>query len=525
MPIVLFFLLLSPVFANEPCNSVKVNLIETEKQCFSLVCNINNENPFLMDPDELLKVVRNEPISDSVKNIAQRLEGELLKRKKTQELVKKLIAEDKVSEMADQIIKDPKAGLEILQYVFHDKLKLLCDDQNGRTCKLMQNDSYKITDNFKKFYETIHELDFVSTEIKSGYSLDKKIFLANLLARTKDYYPEIDFIKEKNKILSLSEKDFALYLNSSWIQEYKRQNHETLKAYQKDLTAMLMETLVSAAGIDFSKERERVIDSCKLTSYLEKDIKTKATPEKFKELQQQVIDSIKKNFLSKLSSSSAKKIEAVLKSKPFHLTKVSMNPAPESLVSLDDPKNNLDILKNINRLYLSKDNFCHFKYFSPIDKFDPNKKDYIETSEFTTAYGGMDVMLHEFGHWLSRQMVESKLSVETLMKLQTVRRCITSFYSQHNIDMKNTEEDFADWFASQAGSRDLKNSICEINKMLKMADASKESSYRPEVNQDHSNELFRILQMRINGGIPIPKICQDLIDAYPDFSPKRCEYK
>jgi hypothetical protein len=302
---------------------------------------------------------------------------------------------------------------------------------------------------------------------------------------------------------------------------------------------LLKTRIASFKGLNFNSDfsRKKVKKQCQLASYLNARLSSSEIDKKYKNLRDQAIWGFKKNFLPKLSSETAQTLSQRLDEDTFMMldSKLESHPSDPNLgfheSSYKKSSAPLNVLRDINLVSSNSAYGCRMSGLAPEDKYDRGEEK-VYISRFAIANGHGDVCSHELGHWLSHQLSMNLMSEHSQGKMLLVRNCIQSFYPKDKPsefwffkgDKKRSEEDFADWVQAQAGSE--KGLWCDMKQVVEMfLQSVKQDVYTPESIDEHSNFLFREINVRLNRGERLPKVCLDMMNAYPHYRPVKCEIK
>lgn len=254
-------------------------------------------------------------------------------------------------------------------------------------------------------------------------------------------------------------------------------------------------------------------------------------------MRRETISNFQKKFLPKLSAESAQTLSEKMNEDSFAINNVDIHTHPTGAnVGFYDKgytpsKKPSDVLRDL-LLVKSNDSYgCRMQGLEPSDKY-VRADQLIHVSRFAITNGHGDACAHELGHWLSDQISKDKLSEHSAEKLLSVRSCVQGFYPKEKTpqfylvdgDKFRSEEDFADWVQAQVGTE--KGLWCDMKQSVAMFNSyANAETYTPDPHDEHSNYLFREISVKLNRGEKLPKICEDMMGAYPDFRPKKCEMK
>jgi hypothetical protein len=499
MQIILLFLLSSMVFAQEICDPAEV-----ERACFNQVCSPQNpKNIVLMDTSN----VKLEPYKLSPRTI-QNLKNRATRFKSIKQKAKKSLSVDK---MAREILEFPREGVQILNSLFEGDLKCI---QMGSHCEVVENNMVSYPSGLKDLYRLMNDAQFVFNADETNTSLsERKKLLLDSIDGLSLQKKEIEDIQTEDELLA--------YISSvEWFDDYQKKVAKKLIPFQKDLKHALEKKTKELLNVDtsFKKAKSQFTKSCQAVDFIKKTFNDQITEEKFNDVKGKALASFQK-ILPKMSEHSAKTLTQKLSSLSFEKigteARVVEFQYPVRAES-DDVSTNREILEDLLTVTNRLDGRCLLDGYALVDKFDSMApKVYIST--FAIATESEDAIIHELGHWLYSLVKNNELSFDTTEKLLKVKDCVKGFYTF--LDDK-TEEDLADWVLAKTGARS--QVACDLSFMIKKFKGNEESSYIPSWDP-HSNTLFRELNIRMNRGETLPQSCTDLINAYPDFAPKRCD--
>lgn len=531
--VILSFFLFILTASGQECDPV-----EAERQCYEQLCRASSAKIIPTDPEELLAVSESHSYE-----LPDEIRAEWQKMSSISESIikssRELLSQNKGPQIVDELLAHPIRTYRSLEVLFNGEF--ICLEQNG-ICDLISNDLSSYPPGMSDFFKRLHDKTFV---FRKGASLSlkrRKELLLESLKELSIILPEKIFQAEKKRIKKIkNEGDFIQYsLNIPWKESFEQKITKDLMPFKEDffrgLTIRMEELIFKSSGV---RGAERLKKSCQLASYLQKKVTENSSEAKFEKTKAAVINRFKAQFIPKLSTDSGRKLLEVLETHPFDLIKLQSDYHPYSVFlgrhsqGFSSPQNGFDLVSDLALLQSNQSYLCQTKSFFPADAFNFGTGR-ILVSPFALANDHDDAITHEMGHWLSLQLKEKRLSRKSHRKLLAVRKCVSGFYPpekktgffhlfRQKGDGQRTEEDFADWFVSQAGFGGS-GLYCDLKKLtLSLVGQNRQSSsYLPEEGGIHSSLLFRELHLRLNRGEAIPSVCTELMGAY-SFSPARCE--
>jgi hypothetical protein len=462
MFLILMLFMLSSVQSQETCDPA-----ELEKECYNLICTTALKNILLDDSSEFNERVSKHPYVLDSHTVGRLTDFIKMTDSIKVEVEEKLIKKNGIGKASKLILGAPYKHITFLEKFFKDDFS--CVMKNNQ-CELIVND---MGHSMKEMAEVFKRI--------SNLGLDEK----------KSLY--------KNKKESLRFEKILTAAISLKLEEYKK-----IQLSRPELTSKLT-------------------DSCKLADYIFSSLEKINGGEEFLTQINQSLDAFKSRFLPLLSEHSSHILSSQIFPKNFSLIKsgIKLPVFKDRTIAFDDTlTDELRILLDAGIVSKSSDIRCSLSGAIPKDYFSPAKNQ-IAISKLVIASGASDVITHEIGHWLEAKMKGPDMSGESVLKFNKVQACIKTFYAKNDLGDK-LSEDFADWVVAKAGGGENRI-FCDITKMHKKYSLLKKSLFASRLDE-HSSELFRELNILINRNGSLPKVCQNLIDAYPDAQPRKCDF-
>lgn len=536
MQIVLLLLIATTAFAQKGGKPpVQCDPKVAEKECYAKLCSPSTSRLIPSDREELIKAysAHKYEIHPQIQTNMDKVES--ISRNMQSSFKDALSNPDIIS---DEIVKSPVSLFAPVATLLEEDMK--CLGSNG-TCEMVSSDLGSYSDEAKAFFKEWYESTFI---FRDGILLpvkEQKKQMTVILQKMSGVLSEDEIKTEKKKISKLKYPiDLSNYLyQASWIKKYEEKISRDLVSKKKVLNEILSIKLKEVSEVNVARLSNRTLKSCQLADYLETTLNNNVTQEKFEKARAEAIQGLKNNFLAKLSEESFKKLSASLDPSKIHLFEPmgSYRPfTPNFSVHANEykaPFKGTDYLRDIGLFQNFASHVCDSKLSLPIDVFNFGTEEMF-LSKFTIANGYGNVIAHELGHWVSKQLVTNKMSSHSRRKLDKVRKCVRGYYPKEKTpspmlfkDKKDhvyVEEDFADWVASVAGPK-VPGFYCEMDKLLEnIGGITSPSSYLPRSGDTHSNQLFREISTMMNRGEKLPQSCVDLVGVYPEMQPKKCEW-
>lgn len=519
MPIVLLVLLnFLTVGAQESCNP-----LELEKQCFSQICKVPTQNLILKNAKELKALAAKAPAA-LPKDAEKYLDRLTSITKKIQSDARAAIGDDGYHEMANDILQNPEYGQGFIESFFKDSLKCLSAEPR---CELIVNDMDPFGQKLREVFPKLKEYSRIKYGLQSLKKGEQNDFLVKAMEKVAHLHPK-DFSKnEKAKILA-SKEDMPQF---PWLKQFHAFAEKDLSQYQAIVATALKQKTNELLTRKISKEA--VAESCRLNSVINSELGKGATKENFEKLTLEASKDFHRSIVTKLSAHSQKTLSENLTPDLYRMIGHGTQSIAPQLKILADHLEGYrrqeapeKILLGLLHLPTKDQVKCNSAALIPKDYYSHHEMK-IYVSPYALANKTKEAVVHELGHWLSAMISKKKLSSSSAKKITDLRKCVRKFYAlpedTTDDDLQTTEEDFADWIASQV---DYKNEIfCDMEKIVSSAKGPGDSAYVPLGSDDHSNQLFRELHIRMNRGLSVPQSCRDLMNAYPDFAPAKCEFK
>lgn len=511
---------------------------EAERQCYSMLCSSTKPRPIAVEREELIKAFEAHPytLDPRVAHEIEKVEG---LSGNIQTSFRELLDKNEVQGLSEKFIDMPLDYYRYFMSLFDGDMKCIETDGN---CEVIFSDLSGYPEASKDFVKTWSEMTYIYREGIVLPIQDQRKHLIRAIDRMRDEIPKAELETEKRKISHLKEgMDFSDYLRSAgWLKSYENKIKKTLLEKRPLMDELLKIKLKELSGKDPKAVSRRTYRSCQLADYLSTTLERGASEEKFKAAVDKALRQFKDNFLSRLSKESAGELAARLVPEKFHLLKNETSYLPivpnygVHFESYRKPEETAHFISDMLTLKNFDNHQCSSRGFVPGDAFHFGTED-LYVSQFTVANDYESVIIHELGHWMSKQLVTKNLSSHSRRKLEKVRKCVRSYYPEekfpsamyfkHKKDHIFVEEDFADWVASVTGPA-VPGFYCELDKLLiNIAGVVQESSYLPQSGDNHSNQLFREITTRLNRGEKLPQVCHDLIDVHPHMKPKQCSFK
>lgn len=534
MQVILLFLLSGFVFAQKGGKPpVQCDPKVAEKECYAILCTPSTSRLIPSDREELIKAysAHNYEIHPQIKDNMDKVES-------ISQSMQSSFKNADTEIIAEEVLKSPVSSFSPMATILEDEMK--CLGTNG-TCELVSSDLGSYSEEAKAFFKDWYELTFL---FRDGILLpvkDQIKQLSKAIEKMNGVLSPEEIKAEKKKISKLKYPiDFSSYLyQATWIKKYEQKISQDLSAKKKALNEILTVKLKEVSEVNVSSLSNRTLKSCQLADYLETTLNNNVSKEKFEKARAEAVQNLKNNFLSKLSEESFRTLSAHLDPSKIQLFEPmgSYRPfTPNFSVHVNEykaPEKGMDYIRDISIFQNFSNHVCDSKLSLPIDVFNFGTEEMF-LSKFTIANGYGNVISHELGHWVSKQLVTKKLSSHSRRKLDKVRKCVRGYYPKektpspmHFKDKKDhvyVEEDFADWVASVAGPK-VRGFYCEMDKLLaNIGGITSPSSYLPREGDTHSNQLFREITTMLNSGEKLPQSCVDLVGVYPEMQPKKCEW-
>jgi hypothetical protein len=525
MPIVLLLGLSFGIRAQILCSPA-----ELQDQCYKRLCSVNQTRSIPVTALDLAREVSAHPYQVPPQIDADLLAIGTLARSVSQS-ADEALRSGQLPLIVKQILSDPESGMAVIKELFGKELKCVSVDSQ---CELISSNLSPYGRKMRVAYQKLWDATYLFHENEESSLETKKKALIKMLRMVKHDQNEEALISGLE-----SSKFYDYFLNAPWVETYKKKLPEILSPFKNDLEDLLKTRIAAFKKLNFNSEvgRSKIKRQCQLASYLHTRLNSSDINKRYETLRDQAISGFKKNFLPKLSSETAETLSQRLDQDTFEILESRMESHPgfpnlgfheNGYIKSSEP---IDLLRDINLVSSNTAYGCRMTGLAPLDKYDRQMQK-IFVSRFVVANGLGDVCSHELGHWLSQQMSKNLLSEHSSEKMSAVRGCIQNFYPKEKAsdfwfmegDKRRTEEDFADWVGAIAGTQS--GLWCEMKQVIQMFEQSvQRESYTPQAHDDHSNFLFREMNIRLNRGEKLPGVCQDLMKVYPHFRPGKCELK
>lgn len=536
MQIILLMLLSTYAFAQKNTPGIQCDPVETEKQCYNLLCNsvpsraipadiaqlrkAADSQAYKIDPKVMEDIQYASDMSEKIKNAAR--------NSMTSENVKKVSAE---------IFSSPVEGINAITTLFAGDLK--CVQRNGK-CDLISSDLGQYSAEFKKLFAEFHDKTLVFNNNIDMTISDRKKYLEVAIDSLKGKLSNSEIKSAKKKVSKLkNDYDYIMFsMNTPWYSEYFDKIAEDFKSRAPVLEEALKVKIDELIKLDTSvaTTQKRIQQSCNLASFVKSKL-DEVDEKKFDESVLKVIESFKNKFLPKLSGESAKTLSQRINPMSFNLIPENSNFHPRRPLfgrhsnEYLPPKSDMEVVQDLGLIEAGLYHRCDVTGMLAKDMFSFGDES-IFVSKYVLTQGIYDAITHEMGHWLSLQIKSNRLSKHSRNKLLAARECVSNFYpnekrksiyqDSHKGDHLRSEEDFADWFTAQAGLGE-NGLFCELQTMLKNYAGRDGDTYVPHGGDSHSNNLFREMTLRIHRNEVLPQSCKDLIELHPEAQPKKCD--
>jgi hypothetical protein len=522
MQLIFFFMLLTSAFAQHTCDPQ-----ELERECYSQVCQTTNPNNLVLnDSTELQNLVAKHPYRLD-KSISANFKTLKTYTGKVKAAAKHALKNNELDKAAKEFLANPMEGMDAIEDFFKDDFKCI---RKNHKCVLIVNSMNNYSSGMKELYKKFSDETYF---LLGGDELpfpEKKKLLEAAFNKMEKHLPATKFQEETKRIKQLKSNDeyVGYTMDLGWGDDYKQQLAKVLRPYHKTLKDALEIKMKSLLELDISSTRAEAAlhRSCQHASYLREAV-NKVPLQKFSGMKEKMFSDFKKTFLPTLSASSATKLSGLLGQTKIVPIEIEENFSPilrEVNVTSDKyerPESLAEFLSDVRLLSKGVNFRCSLRALVPKDEFQA-LDEIISISMTTVASGSADILTHEVGHWLDRQMEKKELSKHSFEKLDKIKACVKGFYPQDPVGSK-VAEDFADWFITQMGGGE--NLVfCDLSKLQQKFKVKGPELFSSNDTLPHSNNLFRELHLRLEKGVKLSQNCKDLIEAHPDAQPRKCEY-
>ncbi|MFZ4713157.1 MAG: hypothetical protein ACOYL6_05585 [Bacteriovoracaceae bacterium] len=473
-----------------------------------------------------------------------------------------IVARDKLfsegpDKVADKILSHLDGNVVAMESLFSDKFNVYYSKGEAQIVMSNVNESENsLYGRLAKSYKSLMEIS-LGYRFRSQRLVDPKsdVFFSGICQEMAENFKISNPIKAKElEVLRSKFKDHngdpALLLKEMDQlfnqKEFYGMLTNKFQSMKPDLTLALTDRMNQSKKRPFDKEKLKyaVKNTCKVSNFMLEKIVQQNPQAQFVEAQKQIVNLVKSKFIPQMSEHSGQVISEALNQNPFQILTLEKDIHPpyaalnKGLKLAGEGEDVVAYMNTTQFMTQNSDKFlCSTKSVLPSDHYDGTK---IVTSAFTLGMEYNDILAHELGHWLSDKMARGDISVTSKAKIVKVRTCITGFYQNNTLVSSNkqfegdgfrTEEDFADWFSASLNVSPVV-SFCDFPKLFsklssylpkQWQNTEKNGDYLPDSNDNHSNNLFRVLHNRLVSGRSISASCKTLMEEHPEAAPKKCD--